>query len=260
MSRKPISHPAVQGGPIPLRESCHPPSGPFHHRREWPGQSLLVPAPEGPRGARSRLGAEVPGDAGPHQSWGPRCGSHAGKAESARLSPLETRRRGQAGRGSPGAAQSCTPASCWQSGAAGAGPGPSFTNTWSPQEFQWGKQEAIGWGPEPPRGGEQRGPQHPEAGDPEKPPSSDKEVFPPENDLRDPRPAPGGPQPRSTVCRLDGFLLNAWGALGLPRPRRARMLAEGLRKTPGAERLAGEEEKRDGTGKPPGGNQGLHTR
>lgn len=125
---------------------------------------------------------------------------------------------------------------------------------------KWGKQEAIGWGPEPPRGGEQRGPQHPEAGGPEKPPSSDKEVFPPENDLRDPRPAPGGPQPRSTVCRLDGFLLNAWGALGLPRPRRARMLAEGLRKTPGAKRLAGEEEKRDGTGKPPGGNQGLHTR
>ncbi|CAI9164290.1 unnamed protein product, partial [Rangifer tarandus platyrhynchus] len=234
---------------------------------EWPGQSLLVPAPEGPRGARSRLGAEVPGDAGPHQSWGPRCGSHAGKAESALPSPLETRRRGlgpapevQAGRGSLGAAQSCPPSSCWQSGEAGAGPGPSFTNTWSPQEFKGGKQEAIGWGPGLPRGGEQRGPQHPAAEDPEKPPSSDKEVFPPGNDLRDPRSAPGGPQPRSTICRLDGFLLNAWGALGLPRPRRAGMLAEGLRKIPGPERLAGEEEKRDGTGKPPGGNQGLHTR
>ena len=87
------------------------------------------------------------------------------------------------------------------------------------------------------------------AGALEKPPSADKEVLPPGNDLRDPRSAPGGPQPRSTVCRLDGFLLNAWGALGLPRPRRAGMLAEGLRKTPGAERLAGEEEKRDATGK-----------
>ena len=81
----------------------------------------------------------------------------------------------------------------------------------------------------------------------EKPPSSDEEVFPPGNDLRDPRSAPGGPQPRSKVCSLDGFLLNAWGALGLPRPRRAGMRAEGLRKllkTPGAARLAGEEEKR----------------
>ena len=93
------------------------------------------------------------------------------------------------------------------------------------------------------------------AGAPEKPPSADKEVFPPGNDLRDPRSAPGGPQPRSTVCRLDGFLLNTWGALGLPRPRRAGMLAEGLRKTPGAERLAGEEEKRDATGKPPAGTE-----
>lgn len=131
-------------------------------------------------------------------------------------------------------------------GRTGLGQG-QVLQTLSPQEFKWGRQEAIGWRPEPPRGGEQRGAQHPAAGDREKPPSSDEVVFPPGNDLRDPRSAPGGPQPRSKVCSLDGFLLNAWGALGLPRPRRAGMRAEGLRKllkTPGAARLAGEEEKR----------------
>lgn len=99
----------------------------------------------------------------------------------------------QAGRGSPGASSELPFLFLLAKRGGRAGQGPSFTNTLVSPGVQVGETrgDRLAAGAATLR--EQRGPQHPAAGNPEKPPSSEEEVFPPGNDLRDPRSAPGGP-------------------------------------------------------------------
>lgn len=158
-----------------------------------------MPAPEGPRGGAQPGRVEVPVTPGLTRAGIPGEGRTLAKRESARLSRLETRRRGlgavpeaQAGRGLPGVTRAALPLLVGKSGAAGAGPGPSFTNTLSPRSSSWGdKRRSVGGRAATLRGA--AGAPASQPGTPEKPPSSEEEVFPPGNDLRDPRSAPGDP-------------------------------------------------------------------
>lgn len=121
--------------------------------KEWPGQSLPLrffagarrtPWGERPVGGGGRGAPAMPDRAGA----GARV-LRAGEVESVRESKRESDLKARAGRGARGAGEGmfapagskAAPSAWGQCGAVGAGPGPSLTNTMSPQEFKWGGEK-----------------------------------------------------------------------------------------------------------------------